>query len=160
LNRLFAFVLLCLAAFPLYAETLAGRVVSITDGDTLTLLDGTNTQHKIRLAGIDAPERHQAFGSKSQSSLAALAFGQNITANCGKNDRYGREICKVLVDGQDINLEQIKAGMAWWYVAYAKEQAPQDRGLYEQAQFFAQARRLGLWGNTNPTPPWEWRRSK
>ena len=158
--KLLALALLCLAAFPLHAETLAGRVVSIADGDTLTLLDGSNTQRKIRLASIDAPERHQAFGSKSQSSLAALAFGQNVVAECGKTDRYQRLICKILINGQDINLEQVKAGMAWWYVAFAKEQTPQDRGLYEQAEFFAKARRLGLWGDTNPTPPWEWRRLK
>ncbi len=160
MKRLTVVAVLCLAVFPLCAETLTGRVVAIVDGDTLTVLDGSNTQYKIRLAGIDAPEKHQPFGSKSQSHLAALAFGQNVTANCGKTDRYRRQVCKILVNGQDINLEQVKAGMAWWYHAYAKEQTAVDRGLYEQAQFFAQARRLGLWSDTNPVPPWDWRRSK
>ena len=88
MKRLTVVAVLCLAAFPVFAESLAGRVVSIADGDTLTVLDGSNTQYRIRLAGIDAPEKHQAFGSKSQSNLAALAFGQNVTPDCGKTDRY------------------------------------------------------------------------
>jgi endonuclease YncB( thermonuclease family) len=141
------------------AETLAGRVVGVADGDTLTLLDANHQQYKIRLSGIDAPEKHQAFGARSKTSLSALAFDQEVTAECPRKDRYGRWICVVSVHGKDIGLEQVTTGMAWWYRQYAKEQTPQARGDYEQAEFWAKARRLGLWRDKNPTPPWEWRRA-
>jgi endonuclease YncB( thermonuclease family) len=140
------------------ADTLVGRVVGITDGDTLTLLDEQMQQHKIRFAGIDAPEKVQPFGSKSQTNLGQMAFNKKVTADCPKRDRYGRELCKVFVDGQDIGLQQIADGMAWWFVKYAKEQSPQDRAAYEQAETMAKLRRLGLWEDTNPTPPWDWRK--
>jgi endonuclease YncB( thermonuclease family) len=136
---------------------LAGRVVGVSDGDTITVLDYNKQQHKIRLAGIDAPEAHQPFGQKAKASLSALVFDRQVSADCGKVDRYRREVCKVIVDGIDVNLEQVKAGMAWWYRKYAKEQSPDDRATYEQAEFWAKARRLGLWADKNPTPPWEWR---
>jgi endonuclease YncB( thermonuclease family) len=139
------------------AETLAGRIVGIADGDTITLLDRTNAQHRIRLAGIDAPESHQPFGQKSKASLAALAFGREVAAECGKDDRYRRKVCKVLVDGGDVNLEQLKTGMAWWYRKYAREQSPEDQTAYEQAEFWAKVKRQGLWADKNPVPPWEWR---
>lgn len=146
--------------FPLtvHAADLSGRIVSITDGDTVTLLDSTRQQHKIRLAGIDAPEAHQPFGQRSRANLGALVFNKNVVAECSKVDRYQREICKVLVNGVDANLEQVKVGMAWHYKLYAKEQSPQDREDYEVAEFNAKMRRLGLWADKNPVPPWEWRR--
>jgi endonuclease YncB( thermonuclease family) len=148
----FAFLSACAAA-----ETVLGRVVGISDGDTITLLDRTNTQHKIRLAGIDAPEAQQPFGQKSKANLSALAFGREASAECGKIDRYRREVCKITVNGIDLNVEQVRADMAWWYRKYANEQSPEDRSAYEQVQFWAQARRLGLWADKNPVPPWEWR---
>jgi len=140
------------------ADTLNGVVTGITDGDTLTLLDEQKQQHKIRFAGIDAPEKVQPFGSKSQANLGLLAFQKQVTAECPKRDRYGRELCKVFVDGKDIGLQQIADGMAWWFVKYANEQAPEDRIAYEQAESMAKLRRLGLWADTNPTPPWDWRK--
>ena len=140
------------------AETISGIVVGISDGDTVTLLDANRQQHKIRLQGIDAPESHQPFGQKSKSNLSALVFNKDVTAECGKQDRYRRDICKIIVNGMDANLEQVKAGMAWHYKQYAKEQSPQDRESYEVAEFNAKIRRLGLWADTNPVAPWEWRR--
>lgn len=139
------------------AETLQGFITAITDGDTLKLLDASRQEHKIRISGIDAPERNQPFGSKSTSNLAALAFKKDAVADCPKRDRYGRAVCKVLVNGQDVGLQQVKDGMAWWYVKYAKEQPPEDRETYEQAETWAKLRRLGLWNDKNPTPPWDWR---
>ncbi len=139
------------------AETLTGRVVGISDGDTLTLLDNEHRQHKIRLGGIDAPESHQPFGQKSKTNLSALTYNREVVAECGKTDKYRWKICKILVDGQDINLEQVKAGMAWWYRQYAKEQSPKDREDYEVSESWAKMRGLGLWADTNPTPPLEWR---
>ena len=133
-------------------------VVGISDGDTLTVLDHNRQQHRIRLKGIDAPESHQPFGQRSKTSLAAWVFNKEVIAECGKLDKYRRAICKIIVDGWDVNLEQVKAGMAWWYRDYAKEQSPQDQEDYEIAEFNAKIRRLGLWADKNPVPPWEWRK--
>jgi endonuclease YncB( thermonuclease family) len=139
------------------AATLTGHVVGITDGDTLTLLVDRQ-QYKIRIAGIDAPERHQAWGDKSKLNISRLSFNQTAVADCPKVDRWGRQICKVTVNAVDLGLEQIKDGMAWWYKKYAKEQTTDDRSVYENAELMAQLRRLGLWGDTNPMPPWDFRR--
>ena len=152
---LFLFFLAC----SVHAETLTGYVTEITDGDTIVVLDADHKQHRIRLAGIDAPERHQAFGSRSTESIAKLTFKKNVTVVWKKEDR-GRPIGKVMVNGVDVSLEQVKAGMAWWYRKYAKEQSPADRRLYQQAEQQAQAQRLGLWADTNPTPPWDFRHAR
>ena len=150
--------LLLVGAHVASADTFNGFVTGITDGDTLTLLDDQKQQHKIRVVGIDAPEKVQPFGAKSQANLGLLAFNKQARAECPKRDRYGRELCKIFVDGQDVGLQQITDGMAWWFVKYAKEQAPEDRVTYEQAETTAKIRRFGLWADTNPTPPWDWRK--
>ena len=142
------------------ADTLSGRVVAVHDGDTITVLDTNRTQHKIRLAGIDAPESKQAFGSRSKQNLSNLIYNRQVTVNWQKHDRYGRTVGVVLVDSHDVNLEQIRAGLAWWYRQYAKEQTPNDRQLYERAENEARAAKRGLWADANPVPPWKWRRSK
>jgi endonuclease YncB( thermonuclease family) len=108
-------------------QTLTGRVVVIADGDTITLLDSANTQHRIRLEGIDAPESHQAFGEQSKQSLSEMIFGKDATVTYQKTDQYGRLVGKIILEGKDINLEQIKAGMAWHYKFYEDEQTPEDR---------------------------------
>ena len=105
------------------AATLSGRVIGVADGDTLTVLDGANVQHRIRLCGIDAPEKKQPFGTRSKQNLASLAFAKYPTVvEWTKPDRYGRIVGKVIVDGQDVGLRQIQAGLAWWYRKYAREQ--------------------------------------
>jgi endonuclease YncB( thermonuclease family) len=142
------------------AQTISGFVTAITDGDTLFLLDAQKQQHKIRIAGIDAPEKVQAFGSKSTANLGRLAFNKNAVAECPKTDRYGRLVCKVTVAGQDVGLQQVADGMAWWFRKYSKEQSQQDQADYEQAETMAKLRRLGLWGDANPVPPWDWRKLK
>jgi len=152
------FLLALLLPLTVHAADLHGRIVSIADGDTVTLLDSANQQHKIRLAGIDAPEAHQAFGQKSKTNLAAMVFNKDVVAECGKQDKYKRQVCTVIVGGVDANLEQVKAGMAWHYKQYAKEQSPKDREDYEIAENFAKMRRLGLWADKNPVPPWEFRK--
>ncbi len=132
--------------------------MAIQDGDTLTLLDRHNQQHRIRLSGIDAPEKGQAFGERSRQSLAALAFDREVKADCPKMDRYGRQVCRVFVNGKDVSAAQLEAGMAWWFRRYANEQAPQERVLYEALEDRARANGAGLWADRNPVPPWEWRR--
>jgi len=105
-----------------YAAEIAGRVVGIADGDTLTVLDADRTQHKIRFAFIDAPEKRQPYGDRSKRHLSELAYGKDAKADCYKIDRCGRQVCTVYVDGQDVSLTQLDAGLAWWYRKYAHEQ--------------------------------------
>jgi endonuclease YncB( thermonuclease family) len=149
--------LMLVFSFPTLAETLSGRVVHIADGDTITVLDSGNHQHKIRLAGIDAPERKQAYGKVSGKHLADLVAGKAVSVEWSKHDKYQRIVGKVLLDSQDICLEQIKAGMAWHYKKYQGEQSPKDRVSYAAAEDEARAARRGLWKDANPVPPWEWR---
>ncbi len=134
-------------------QTLAGRVVAIGDGDTVVVLDSANRQHRIRLAGIDAPELHQTFGEQSRLSLSGLLFGKDVSVSYQKIDQYGRPVGKILLDGRDINLEQVKAGMAWHYKFYEDEQTPEDRESYAKAEAEARAARRGLWQDPNPVEP-------
>jgi len=142
------------------AETITGLVVGVSDGDTITVLDANKVQHKIRLAGIDAPEKKQAFGNRSKESLSALAFDKTVNVETDKQDRYGRQVGKVLVNGQDVNLVQVERGMAWFYRQYQREQSPNDRRLYEAAEDAARADKRGLWRDAEPLPPWEFRHNK
>ena len=151
---------LLLHAGQILAETIEGRVVGVSDGDTVTVLDSTKTQHKIRLAGIDAPESKQAFGHASKKHLSDLVFSRDVTLDCGNTDKYRREVCVVLVDGKDANLAQVMGGMAWWYRKYQKEQTSQQRASYEAAEATAKAGRIGLWQEAGAVPPWEWRKAK
>lgn len=140
-----------------FADTLKGRVVGISDGDTVTVLDAFNIQWKIRLMGIDAPEKSQPFGQKSKQHLSDLVFDKPVTVEYSKKDRYGRTIGKILVDGVDANLQQIKAGFAWHYRKYQKEQNPNDRALYAAAEEAARVGQIGLWADPEPMPPWVFR---
>ena len=140
------------------ADTLTGRVVRVTDGDTIVILDSTNTQHKIRLTGIDAPERKQAFGTKSKEHLSDQVAGKFVIVKYDKRDRYQRILGKVLLDDEDMNLEQVKAGLAWHYKKYQKEQPLTDREAYSEAEIEARAAKRGLWYDPEPISPWEYRR--
>ena len=134
-----------------------GKVIRVSDGDTIAVLDKDNKQHKIRFQGIDAPESKQAFGQASKENLSRMVFGKQVTVIWEKVDKYKRTVGKVLLDGKDINIEQVKAGLAWHYKKYADEQPPEDRITYAKAEEDARAARLGLWQDPNPTPPGEWR---
>lgn len=139
------------------AERLVGTVVGIADGDTVTVLDSTRTQHKVRLAGIDAPEKRQPFGNRSRQTLANLVFRRQVTVEWNKKDRYRRVVGVVRVGDADAGLKLVRAGMAWHYTAYAREQSSRDRVLYGQAQDDARSSRRGLWADAEPQPPWEFR---
>ncbi|MDT3708287.1 MAG: thermonuclease family protein [Thiobacillus sp.] len=142
-----------------HADTLTGRVVGIADGDTLTVLDASNTQHKIRLSGIDSPEKGQPFGQVCKQSLSDLAYGRVVAVEASKLDRYGRVIGKVLVDGEDASLEQIRRGCGWHYKRYQNEQILDDRLAYSRVEESARASRVGLWTDHEAVPPWEWRKA-
>jgi len=146
--------------FHAQAETLSGVVIGVADGDTLTVLDADKVQHKIRLAGIDAPEKMQAFGNRSKESLSDLVFEKTVNVETNKRDRYRRDIGKLLVNGRDVNLVQVERGMAWFYRKYQREQSPNDRKLYEAAEDAAKDGKKGLWRDTDPVPPWEFRHTK
>lgn len=154
----FAPLLALLFSLTCHSATIEGRVVGVADGDTVTVLDVDKVQHKIRLAGIDAPEKKQDFGERSKQSLSDLVFSKTVTVETGKTDRYGREVGKVLVDGMDANLEQVQRGFAWHYKAYQREQAANDRKLYDFAESEAKAAKRGLWGEADPMPPWAYRK--
>jgi endonuclease YncB( thermonuclease family) len=117
-----------------HADTIKSRIVGITDVDTITLLYVDNRQHKLRLDGIDAPGSGQPFWGAAKRNLSDLAFNQEAAAECGKVDRYGREACRVLVDGADVCVMQIQAGMAWFFRRYAKELPPDRRKRYADAE--------------------------
>lgn len=140
-------------------ETLLCLIVGVTDGDTVTARCGDKTV-KVRLAGIDAPEKAQPFGQASKQALARLVFGKEVVAECRKTDRYGRSICKLVVAGTDANLAQISSGMAWHYKQYEREQSALDRSLYDEAERAAKAAGSGLWIDPDPVPPWAWRRKE
>lgn len=156
-TRFLLLIATLLAAISAPAETLSGRVVGVTDGDTVTVLDASNGQWKVRLMGIDAPEKNQAFGQRSKQHLSDLVFDKQVTIEYSKKDKYGRTIGKILVDGDDANLEQIKAGMAWHYKQYQKEQTPSDQSRYSNAEDQAREGKVGLWADSDPTPPWDFR---
>ena len=139
--------LLLLLSFSLFAEEIVGRVVRVADGDTITVLSTSATQHKIRLQGIDAPEKKQAFGNASRKFLSGLVANREVRVTYAKRDRYGRILGTVFVDGRDINLEMLKAGFAWHYKKY------DSNPTYAKAESEARSARRGLWQDKNPTPP-------
>ena len=143
-----------------HADIIPGRVVAISDGDTITLLDSSKQQHKFRLAGIDAPEKRQSFGEKSKQHLSDLAFGKDVEADYVKVDRYKREVCNISVNGSDANLEQIKKGLAWWCQQYAKDQSKAERAEYAAAEQEAKEAQRGLWEDAKTVGPWEWWRKQ
>ncbi|MDP1666140.1 MAG: thermonuclease family protein [Methylobacter sp.] len=135
-------------------EILEGRVVGVHDGDTVTLLMAGNQQIKIRLAQIDAPESDQAFGQKSKQSLSDMVFNKAIKVDKDTIDKYGRTVGTIIVEGMDANREQIKRGMAWAYTQYLHDQS------LIQVEKDAREAKVGLWSDSNPTPPWEYRHGK
>ena len=153
-------IVLALLCLPAKADVLTGRVVDVTSGDTLTIVDTTNLRHRIHLLGIDAPEIQQDFGPASRTSLSAIAFNQPVHATCLRKDALRHDICVVALRGRDIGLEQLRGGMAWTYPLHDKLLTPQERSIYQQAEFFAKIHRGGLWNSKNPTPPWIFRNGR
>lgn len=134
-----------------------GRVVGVQDGDTITVLDSSNANHRIRLQGIDAPEKGQAFGTRSHQNLSQLTFDRVVTIEWSKHDRYRRIVGKVTLDGRDVCLEQVRAGMAWHYKYYQNEQTLDDQKLYAEGEESARLAKVGLWIDPDPIPPWDFR---
>jgi len=153
-----ATVVVLLVAIPTFGAkphyTLTGKVVAIADGDTLAVLDESKTQHKIRLAGIDAPEKGQPFGTKAREALSDKVFQQSVRVDVIDIDRYRREVGRIYLGERFINMEMVRDGFAWRYVTYDKP------GEFTAAEADAREHRRGLWVDPNPVPPWEWRKAK
>jgi len=147
-------LLLLLASIAVHAENLHGKVIHIADGDTLTILVAGNKQVKIRLAGIDTPEKAQPFGNKAKQALAALSFQKQASVEVETKDRYGRTVGRVIIAGKDVNAELVRQGMAWVYRKYTN-----DQKLYALEAEAKQAKR-GLWASDKPIEPWLWRKGK
>lgn len=134
--------------------TLHLKVVGVHDGDTLTGLDDDKVQHKIRLNAIDAPELGQPHGQAAKKALSAKVFGRDVVVIPKTEDKYGRTIGQVLVDGRDVNREMIEEGMAWHYEHYDHDQRLRD------AERSAREAARGLWQGPDPEPPWDHRREQ
>lgn len=159
-KSLSVFLFLCCFQYYAYAELLNGKVVGVSDGDTITVLDSAKSQHKIRLVGIDAPEKAQAFGQASKKTLSDLVFSKDVVISWEKRDRYQRILGKVFLNDKDICFEQVKLGMAWHYKQYQRDQSPEDRIKYSLAEEEARKNRRGLWADESPMQPSEFRHRK
>ena len=139
---------------------ISGKVIRVIDGDTIYVRDYDNKTHKIRLAGIDAPEMSQPYGKESRSHLLELMYGKEVFIEAKKNDRYGRIIGTAFHKGIDLNLVQVKVGMAWWYEYYKDQQSSEDQRLYSIAHDRAKKDKVGLWEDPLAINPYKWRKSK
>jgi len=158
MKLLLSFLLIFSVCTASASKILQGKVVSVADGDTITVLDAEKNQHKIRLQGIDAPEKAQAFGAKSKQALYEMVHGKTVQVSFEKSDKYGRILGKVLLDGQDICHQQIKAGLAWHYKKYQNQQPLVDREAYSASETAAKNEKLGLWSDPRPVAPWDFRK--
>jgi endonuclease YncB( thermonuclease family) len=134
-----------------FPMTITGTVVAIADGDTITVLVGTE-QFKIRLDAIDCPEKKQAYGQKAKEYISGLVFSKTVSVEISGMDRYGRYLGVVTVAGVDVNRSMIRNGYAWHYKQYSK-----DTEL-DELEALARSERLGLWKDDQPIPPWDFRK--
>lgn len=134
------------------AATISGKVVGVSDGDTITIVDSRKKQHRIRFYGIDCPETGQPFGSNAKTFTSRSCFGKQVTVTVKDTDSYGRTVGVITVDRTNLNLALVNEGLAWWYRRYA----PRDRNL-QAAELQAQRKKKGIWSQSNPVAPWDWR---
>jgi micrococcal nuclease len=153
-----ALLLLLLACTPPAPQDdtgkLTGKVVGIADGDTFTLLLPGNTTRKIRLHGVDAPERQQPFGTVARQRLSELVFSRQVSVVEKDVDRYGRIVGEAFVDGKSVNEELLRSGLVWHYTQY------DNNPKWAQLQKEARKARTGLWQDQHPVAPWEWRKAQ
>lgn len=161
-------VLALLLALPLSVQAYTATLRYVVDGDTIVVTDRQGKEQHIRIAGIDAPEKAQAFGSLAKDHLKRLFSGsRTVEIDPRAVDQYGRTIARVLTapgkcshcaPTEDLGLAQVSAGYAWWYRQESRQQPAQEREDYALAEEAARARRHGLWAEVSPVPPWQWRR--
>ena len=147
------FIPLLFISWTIFAGSITGKVVSVSDGDTITILDSSKKTHKIRFEHIDTPEKNQAYGQAAKKHLSTLVFGKIVEAKVKTKDRYGRSIATIFLEDKNINLEMVKAGYAWHYKIYSKDKS------FAEAEVISRKAKKGLWQESKPVPPWEFRRS-
>jgi micrococcal nuclease len=155
--RIFITFIYTLSVFVLRADeiTISGKVVKFYDGDTITVLDANRIQHKIRLNGIDAPERGQDFGGKATQALKSAVGDKNVVVNVASKDRYGRSIGVVMVGQTNVNALMVEKGWAWHYKRYSSD------GWLAELELRARTAKVGLWADLRPpVAPWDYRLSQ
>lgn len=148
---LFFLFLLQALTLVLLGETFFGKCVGVSDGDTISVMKAGRAV-KIRLEGIDCPELGQDFGTRAKQFTSGMVFGKDVEVKEYNLDRYGRIVARVYVQGEDVSLELIKAGLAWHFKKYSSDAA------LAKAEVQARGQKKGLWSMPNPVPPWEYRR--
>lgn len=160
ISRYFPLLLLiCLPAFA-QAQTVQGKVTAIESGERFTVTDDKKQEYQVRLVGIDAPEKEQAFGSAAKNNLTMLINGKVVQVKWSREEKSGRKIARVMVGTQDISLEQLKLGFAWYYQPDEKDIPEAERAVFTRAEQDARTGKRGLWKDANPVPPWEFRRAR
>jgi endonuclease YncB( thermonuclease family) len=139
------------------AEEFIAPVSRVTEGDTIVLRSYVGREYTVRMVGIDAPETDQPYGRTAGEYLARSIVGRTVTVEWDKRDLYDRIVGKVLLDGEDMNLRQVRLGLAWHDKDHADEQTKKDRYLYAEAESHARDRQTGLWSDPDPVTPWDWR---
>ena len=150
----YTILLLMLISTNLLSLELKGKIIHISDGDTVHLLTDNKEKIKIRLNDIDAPESKQAFGNKSKENLKKYIYQKNVVVEYKNKDKYKRVLGTIYYQNRDINLQQVKDGYAWVYKKYSKNHN------YFKAEKEAKSKKLGLWSDKNPIEPWEFRKNK
>jgi len=162
-----AFVIIFTLNINLLRADFTAKVQRVVDGDTVHVIDKAGKKFKVRLTGIDAPEKNQPYGLAATYKLTEILINKLVLLKSKPNngkpytvDRYKRVLAKIILDGRDINLSQVLRGYAWHFKRYQKQQSPSDRELYSEAEIDAKKNKLGLWGEKNPIAPWKWRKIK
>ncbi|MBN4085042.1 thermonuclease family protein [Flavobacteriaceae bacterium AH-315-B10] len=154
-KKLFFLLLLLIFSLSSYSQTITGKVIAITDGDTFKLLTQDSTLIKVRLANIDCPEKKQPFSIKAKQFVSDAIFSKTVTINVLKKDRYRRYISNVIYnDSLILNYELVKQGLAWHYVKYSNDT------ILQKLEDEAKLKCVGLWQDKNPIAPWDWRDDK
>ena len=159
-----ALLLILVLSLSAFAQT--GKVVGVTDGDTITVLSNRK-QIKVRLAGIDAPEKGQPFSQIAKKELSTLVFNRQVRIEARKTDRYGRTVADVSVHAPSqplgwvsVGLWMIRSGYAWHYKEYEKEQPSYERKAFAQAEKYARSEKIGIWSDPSPVAPWDFRKGE
>ena len=162
-----AFVIIFTLSINSLRADFTAKVQRVVDGDTVHVIDKAGKKFKVRLTGIDAPEKNQPYGLAATYKLTEILINKLVLLKSKPNngkpytiDRYKRVLAKIILDGRDINLSQVLRGYAWHFKRYQKQQSPSDRELYSEAEIDAKKNELGLWEEKNPIAPWKWRKMK
>jgi len=155
-----SWLILLLSHLAVDAREVPGRLLRVIDGDTLEIQTAQEGYLRVRLAGIDAPEKSQAFGRVAGAKLRVLTMDKPLRVQVLKTDRYGRSISHVYAGQEDVGLTMVKDGYAWHFKRFECDQTRADRARYADAEQAARRSRRGLWEQPDPTPPWKFRKPR